>query len=195
MAIADGYHALSRVAFRQTDVNGNTISTFNFAINPQNIQEQVQTRTSYMNTAQWGTVQELGTGERTITISGTTGWRHGHGFEDYKKLRAFLSSYSDARMEPTTTQSLRYLEFWNYTDDYYYEVALSPNGFSFTQDVSEPILARYSITMIVRGHLDSAKTEDKSSTLITDSYSSGNQSNLYYSNIGYTVRQMLNDGR
>ena len=196
MAIADGYHSLSRVAFKQVDVNGNVISTFNFAINPQNIQEQVATRTSYINTAQWGSVQELGTGQRTITISGTTGWRNGLGFEDYKKLQAFLSDYTDSRMKPSSTSDLRYLEFWNYTNDYYYNVAISPNGFSFTQDVSEPILVRYSITMIERGSLDTASTEDKSQTLITDSYgNSSSQSNLSYSNIGYTVRQMLNDGK
>lgn len=196
MAIADGYHRLSRVAFKQVDVNGNVIDTFNFAINPQNIQEQVATRTSYINTAQWGSVQELGTGERTITISGTTGWRQGLGFEDYKKLRLFLTAYTDSRMAPPATSSLRYLEFWNYTDDYWYDVAISPNGYSFTQDVSEPILVRYSITMIVRGSLDTASTEDKSQTLITDPYANNSgQSNLYYSNIGYTVRQMLNDGK
>lgn len=196
MAIADGYHRLSRVALKKVDVNGNVIDTFNFAINPQNIQEQVAARTSYINTAHWGSVQELGTGEHTITISGTTGWRQGLGFEDYKKLRRFLTDYTDSRMDPTTTSNLRYLEFWNYTDDYYFVVAISPNGYSFTQDVSEPILARYSITMIIRGDLDTASTEDKSQTLITDPYANNSgQSNMYYSNIGYTVRQMLNDGK
>ena len=99
-------------------------------------------------------------------------------------------------MSPATTSSLRYLEFWNYTDDYYYDVAISPNGYSFTQDVSEPILVRYSITMIVRGRLDTANADDKSQTLITDPYANNSgKSNLYYSNIGYTVRQMLNDGK
>ena len=75
-------------------------------------------------------------------------------------------------------------------------LVISPNGYSFTQDVSEPILVRYSITMIVRGRLDTASTDDKSQTLITDPYANnGGQSNLYYSNIGHTVRQMLNDGK
>lgn len=196
MGIADGNgHSLSRVAFKITDASGNVLDTYEFKLNPQNIQENITNRAAYLNTNLWGTTQEIGTGQRTLTISGTTGWRHGEGFDDFKKLREFLTSYTDSRNNAYKKDDMRYLQFWNYTDDYEYLVAIAPNGFQFTQDVSEPILIRYSISMIERGPLDTATSEQKTETVVGDPGASeksngGVQANTQYSSIGNAVRTL-----
>ncbi len=163
--MADSRYNLVRCAFSIQDNSGNELSRFDFAINPQSIQEQTENRTAYMNTKDWGNIQNYGMGEKTITISGTTGWRRGLGIDDAWKLKSFLESYQDAYPLDDSTNT-QILVFHNYTDDYSYYVSLAPSGFQFTQDVSEPLLIRYTINLIVGGDTSQANAAERNQSAV-----------------------------
>lgn len=165
MPMSDGSHTLSRVAFEIQNDDYSVDSRFDFAINPQQIQEQVANRTAYLETKDWGSVQNFGRGKTQISISGTTGWRHGAGAFDAWKLKDFLSHYQQ-NFPLDNANNRKWLWFCNYTDDYSYQVELAPNGYQFSQDVSQPILVRYNIELIVMGDQNQANTADRTNTLI-----------------------------
>ena len=165
MAMADGRYYLDRCAFRILNSDGSQQNRFDFSINPQSTQEQTQARTAYMNTKDWGTVQNFGMGQKSITISGTTGWQHGLGIDQAWQLKSFLDTYLNNY--PTGTEDNHpVLVFDNYTDNYSYKVAISPSGYQFSQDVSQAILVKYTINMIVIGNTDQASASDRTNTLI-----------------------------
>lgn len=166
MPMADSRHPLSRVALQRTDYKtGNVIDTFNFTINPQNITEQTLSRTTYLNTKDWGQVQEFGLGQKTITLSGTTGWRRGAGIDDAWKLKKFLTDYQNT-FPLDDSNNNEYLYFLNYTDDYQYWVTLAPNGMQFVQDVSQPLLVKYTINLIAIGDKSQASADEKNQTVV-----------------------------
>lgn len=165
MPMADSRYNLVRCSFQMTDDTGNELDRFDFAINPQSIQEQTENRTAYMNTKDWGSIQNYGMGEKTITISGTTGWRRGLGIDDAWKLKSFLEAYQDHFPVDDESQSVQ-LIFNNYTDDYSYHVVLAPSGYQFTQDVSEPLLIHYTINLIVWSDTTQANAADRNKSAV-----------------------------
>lgn len=165
MPMADSRQALSRVAFQMTDKAGNQLNRFDFAINPQNIQESTVARTTYLNTKDWGVAQELGMGQKTITISGTLGWRRGKGIDDSWALKSFIESY--LHYYPSDgSQQIPTLWFLNYTDNYQYMIVIAPNGYQFSQDVSQPLLIKYTINMIVIADKSEATSDERNNTVI-----------------------------
>lgn len=165
MAMEDGTHTLDRCSFKTVNQDGSERSRFDFTINPQSIQEQTENRTVYLNVKDWGTVQNFGMGQKTITLSGTTGWRHGLGIDEAWQLKSFLQDYQN--VYPLDDSNNRvWLVFNNYTDDYSYYVDLSPSGYQFNQDVSQPLLVRYTITLIVIGNPGKANSQDRTDTLV-----------------------------
>lgn len=167
MPMADSRQALSRVAFSiQSGDSAQQISRFDFAINPQNIQESTVARTMYLNTKNWGTAQELGMGQKTITISGTLGWRRGKGIDDSWNLKAFIEGY--LRNFPNDGQQGGSPKLWflNYTDNYQYMVVIAPNGYQFNQDVSQPLLIKYTINMIVIADKAEATSDERNKTVV-----------------------------
>lgn len=163
--MSDGAHTLSRVAFQVQNDDYSEDSRFDFALNPQSIQEQTTNRTSYLETKDWGSVQNYGLGKKTLTIAGTTGWRRGLGAQDAWNLKAFLQRYQSF-FPLDNANNRKWLWFHNYTDDYSYQVELAPNGYQFSQDVSQPLLIRYNIEMIVMGDQNRANSNDITNTII-----------------------------
>lgn len=190
---------LARVAFQVQNDDYSQDSRFDFAINPQQINEQVAARTSYLNTKDWGTVQNFGTGQRTISISGTTGWRRGLGVQDAWSLKSFLDNYM-SHFPLDSADSRKWLWFLNYTDDYAYQVELTPNGYQFSQDVSQPLLVRYNIEMMVMGDQNQANASDRTSTAIgkpgEGGITNGNVgANTAYNATGQAIANLKRDGR
>lgn len=165
MTMADSRYSLDRVSFIVLNQDQSQHSRFDFSINPQSIQEQTQNRSVYLNTLDWGSVQNYGMGQKTISISGTTGWRRGLGIDEAKALKSFLEDYQ--RQFPVDSSNNRVtLIFANYTDDYSYRVDLAPEGYQFSQDVSQPLMYRYTINLIVLGNSNTASPQDRNSTVI-----------------------------
>lgn len=160
-----GSSKLARVAFQVQNSDGSENSRFDFALNPQSITEQTLNRSAYFNTADWGSVQNFGMGQKTINLSGTTGWRRGQGAKDAWALKSFLETYQE-NFPNWDANTLKKLYFYNYTDDYGYHVELAPNGYQFSQDVSQPILVRYTIELICIKDAGNASSQDKTSTVI-----------------------------
>ena len=165
MAMEDGRYPLDHCSFQTKNQDGSERSRFDFTINPQSIQEQTENRTVYLNSKEWGTVQNYGMGQKTITISGTTGWRHGLGIDEAWQLKSFLQDYQNVYPLEDSNNKVT-LVFNNYTDDYSYNVELSPSGYQFNQDVSQPLLVRYTITLIVIGDPGTANSQDRTGTLV-----------------------------
>ena len=165
MAMEDGFHTLDRCSFQTKNQDGSEKSRFDFTINPQSIQEQTENRTVYLNSKEWGITQNYGMGQKTITLSGTTGWRHGLGIDEAWQLKAFLQDYQNVYPLDDSNNRVT-LVFNNYTDDYSYNVELSPSGYQFNQDVSQPLLVRYTITLIVIGDPGKANSQDRTDTLV-----------------------------
>lgn len=165
MAMADGRYMLDRCSFQILNQDGSENSRFDFTINPQSIQEQTENRTVYLNSKEWGTVQNYGMGQKTITLSGTTGWRHGLGIDEAWQLKAFLQSYQNVYpLEDSNNKAT--LVFNNYTDGYSYNVELAPSGYQFNQDESQPILVKYTINLIAIGDPGTANQQDRTDTLV-----------------------------
>ena len=163
--MADGRYMLDRCSFQILNQDGSENSRFDFTINPQSIQEQTENRTVYLNSKEWGTVQNYGMGQKTITLSGTTGWRHGLGIDEAWQLKAFLQSYQNVYpLEDSNNKAT--LVFNNYTDGYSYNVELAPSGYQFNQDESQPILVKYTINLIAIGDPGTANQQDRTDTLV-----------------------------
>lgn len=195
VAIADGRYTLDRVAFQVLNQDGSEDSRFDFSLNPQSIQESTAVRTSYQNVYEWGSLQNYGMGQKTITIGGTTGWRHGLGFDEAWKLKEFLTNYVN-NFPIGDGNNRKVLVFHNYTDNYSYRCDLEANGFSFTQDVSEPILVRYTIHLVVIGNQNVATAQDKTQTVIGTPGSGGTTNGSGMSaEVSQTIAQLAKDGR
>ena len=80
-------------------------------------------------------------------------------------VKAFLQDYQNVYPLEDSNNKVT-LVFNNYTDGYSYNVELSPSGYQFNQDVSQPILVRYTITLIVLGDPGTANSQDRTNTVV-----------------------------
>lgn len=199
MPMSDGRYSLVRCAFIVENDDYSEDSRFDFAINPQQITENTQNRTAYLNTKDWGSIQNYGMGQKTLTIAGTTGWRGGLGIDDAWKLKAFLQRYQSF-FPLDNANNRKWLKFANYTDDYTYQVELAPEGYQFTQDVSQPLLVRYNIQLICISDSNQANAGDRTRTVIgkpgEGGIDNGNvNSNTQMGAVGNAVSALKRDGR
>ncbi|MBT9670564.1 hypothetical protein GPK34_00735 [Secundilactobacillus kimchicus] len=150
---------LQRIALRLTD-NG-TVTDFKFQINPNSIQENFPARNTFIQTENTIQMQGFGAGLHTISISGTTGVNPSRGssgttgFQKYQELYTLLNKQlksakdSQAGMSTSQVKSGVVLDYLDYTNEHYYTVELSPEGFGFNQSADNPLSYTYSMNFVV----------------------------------------------
>lgn len=146
MPMSDGTNRLQKICF----TFGGTF--FRFAINPDSYTHQKPHRIAAIKTKSKIVLQDFQDDISTITIAGTTGWnptgdKEDKGIAKIKEMKKFLQEYSTAGGNGAVAPDDFY--FWNFTNDEYYVVALSPEGVTFTQSADSPLLTRYEIKFIV----------------------------------------------
>lgn len=179
MAMADGRYYLDRIALEIQEA-GTTVAVYKFAVNPQQIQDTTPSRTYVQETATAGTVQRFGAGVESFTITGTTGWRHGKGYDEINQLKEFVGSYMN-EFSDNIAKDYTFL-FHNYTQGYDYVVDFAQEGISFSQDVAKPLFTNYTLQLIVVRQADQASSGEISNTTLGNDASSlggGTSSNGY----------------
>lgn len=148
MAMSDGINStrLHKIAFQLGD------KWFRFAINPENYIHRKPHRTAAIKTKSRIIVQDFQEDIQTISISGTTGWnptgrREDRGFLKIKEMKNYLETYANSGGDGRLPAQDFY--FHNYTNGESFVVHLSPEGVTFTQDVSSPLTYRYEINLVV----------------------------------------------
>ncbi|MCB5366907.1 hypothetical protein [Collinsella aerofaciens] len=169
MPMSDGTHTLKKIAFQV----GNKF--FRFAINPQNYSHSIPHRTTAIKTKSRIIIEDFQSDIPTITISGTTGFnptgkKEDRGIEKIKELKAFLERY--AAMGGNGNTASEDFIFHNFTNDESYVIHLSPEGVTYTQDVSQPLLYQYEIKFVVLRKATDPADEDITNPEIGNSHPS-----------------------
>jgi hypothetical protein len=146
MSMSDGKIDYMKICFQFGD------RVFRFAINPDSYVHSKPHRTAVVKTKSKIYVQDFQDDIHTIKISGTTGWnptgdKEDRGIAKIKEMKQFLQDFSTAGGNGGVAPEDFY--FWNFTNEEYYVVALSPEGITFTQSADSPLLTRYEIKFIV----------------------------------------------
>lgn len=158
---SDGVNTLKRVALRINTNQGSEL--YQFQVNPSSYEENRPQRTTVFKTREANIVEDFGPDLMTINFSGTTGFRkiqettrkgrqNLNGAQRLFRLRDLINRYSNSGMttEPGQNPNTFEMIFYNHTDDNKsYVVHLAPEGFKVERSESEPLLYRYSISLIV----------------------------------------------
>lgn len=171
MAINDGSHHLQRIAFEIKN-GSNTVQYYSFALNPESMQETHTARTTMIQTETAQAVQRFGAGFIQFSLSGTTGWQHGQGFERMLALRKFLDDYLSSFADDV--QNNYTFIYHNFTNNQHYIVEFAPNGFSISQNISAPLLYTYNIQFVAVSDASQASTATITSTVTGNANSSLN---------------------
>lgn len=188
MGMSNGRDSLTRISFEIQSDNA-SISTLDLDINPQSMSEIHSARTYLQQVRTANSVQNFGAGAVSYTISGNTGWKAGtsdpgRGFDKIKEFRNFFTTYLSSYSDDVGTDYSLILH--DYTNEIHVYIEFQPEGFSFTQDVSQPILYNYTLQLYVVGDASTPSSSDISSTVLgntkssissTDTNSSGNYIN------------------
>lgn len=146
MTMSDGKNKLQKIAFQV----GSKI--FRFAINPDSYQDQRPHRTTAVKTKSRIVIEDFQSDVYTITISGSTGFNPtgkaaDRGIAKIKELKSYLEDYAQAGGNGNAPVDDFY--FHNFTNDESFVVVLSPQGVTYSQDVSSPLTYRYEIVFNV----------------------------------------------
>ena len=146
MPMSDGKSTLKKIAFQVGD------KFFRFAINPQSYAHSKPHRTAAVKTKSRIIIEDFQEDIPTITIAGTTGFnptgkKADRGIAKIKALKKFMEDY--ATMGGNGNKPAKDFYFHNFTNDESFVVHLSPEGVTYTQDVSQPLLFNYEIKFIV----------------------------------------------
>lgn len=157
MSMSDGSNELKKIMFQV----GN--KKFRFAINPENYVHKVPHRAVAIKTKSRVVVEDFQSDLATITIKGTTGYnptgsKKDRGFNKIKELKKFLEEYSNIGGNGGSPSKDFY--FHNFTNEESFVVHLSPEGFSFIQDVQSPLTFRYEINLVVLRKAGEPSEED-----------------------------------
>lgn len=159
MSQSDGFNSLKRMAIKVTDLNGNEIAFYKFAINPEDYKEDYPQRTTIFKTRTSTVVEDYGTDLMKISFSGTTGFgkrKNGapRGQERINNLKNLLKQYGESSYRLSETggnlsNNNLLMYFYNFTDGGSYQVHLDPAGWSIERSAQRPTLYDYSINLIV----------------------------------------------
>lgn len=146
MPMSDGKNVLRKIMFQI----GNKF--FRFAINPENYTHAKPHRTTAIKTKSRIVVEDFQSDIPTITIKGSTGFNptgkaEDRGIAKIKEMKAYIEWY--AEMGGNGRMASEDFLFHNFTNDESYVVHLSPEGITFTQDVSSPLTYHYEIKFVV----------------------------------------------
>lgn len=146
MPMSDGKNTLKKIAFQI----GSTF--FKFAINPTNMQYNRPHRTTAIKTKSRIVIEDFQDDVPTVTISGTTGFNPtgkatDRGIAKIKEMKQFLYDYS--QMGGNGNTNAEDFIFHDFTNDESWVVTFAPEGVTYTQDVSQPLLYQYEIKFII----------------------------------------------
>lgn len=146
MPMSDGKNQLQKIKFQLG------AREFKFAINPENYTHAKPHRTTAVKTKSRVVIEDFQSDIPTITIGGTTGFNPtgkvaDRGINKIKEMKKYLEDYADMGGNGNTSAEDFY--FHNYTNDESFVVHLAPEGVTYTQDVSQPLLFKYEIKFIV----------------------------------------------
>ena len=127
-----------------TDGNKTVVTRHTLLLNPQNLTQAEQSRTSVTQTLGGMYITDFGEGLQQVTISGTTGYKQR--YNDDGELRDGFEEFIHFRNEVyrkfVKTNDPDYMMFWyNWEDKEYYRI--QPLSFRLQRSVSEPTLYRY----------------------------------------------------
>lgn len=138
--------------------DGNSISTINLAIRPEELTHTEPSRMMVQQTLGGAIIDNFGPGITQISISGHTGWKPGiggsdDGMERFKKLNNAVFKNWHTRREALVSQgqdpdSVR-LILTDALDDFVYVVA--PMNFTLKRSKSRPLLMQFNITLLAIG--------------------------------------------
>lgn len=152
MPQSDGETVLKRM----TIYDPNSKETFNFTLNPQEYLETRPHRVTVVKTMSDIVIEDFNSDVPTLKISGHTGWKRGHGKKQFEKLERLLRNYAN-RKTNYGDYSGEPLYFYNYTDDKYYRVHITPEGYSFKRSSEKPLLFDYELNFYIVSNTASYK--------------------------------------
>lgn len=146
MPISDGKNHLKRIAFQFGD------RFFRFAINPENMEYARPHRSTAVKTKSRIVIEDFQSDVPSVTISGTTGFNptgksSDRGIKKIAEMKKFLADYGE--MGGNGKMPAEDFYFYDFTNDESYVVAFSPDGVTYTQDVSSPLTHRYQIKFYI----------------------------------------------
>lgn len=146
MPMSDGKHSLKKIAFQVGK------KFFRFAINPTNMQYSRPHRTTAVKTKSRIVIEDFQDDVPTVTISGTTGFNptgkaSDRGIAKIKELKKFLLNY--AQMGGNGYTAAEDFIFHDFTNDESWVVSLAPEGVTYSQDASQPLLYTYEIKFVI----------------------------------------------
>lgn len=144
--MSDGRTVLKKIAFQMDTI------FFRFAINPTNLQYSNPHRTTAIKTKSRIVIEDFQNDIPTVTLSGSTGFnptgkKEDRGIAKIKEMKAFLESYG--KTGGNGNNNAVDLIFHDFTNDESYVVTMSPEGVTYSQDVSQPLLHNYEIKFII----------------------------------------------
>jgi hypothetical protein len=158
MPMSDGLNTLHKIAFQIGD------DLFKFAINPESITNPRPHRVVTTKTKSRIVVSDFQSDIPTFVISGTTGFNptgkaDDRGIAKIKRLKLLIENY--AEMGGDGSQPPVDFIFYDFTNDASWIVHLAPEGVTYSQDVSNPLLHRYEIKFTVLRQAAEPAEEDK----------------------------------
>lgn len=169
MTMSDGKTNLRKIAFQL----GNKF--YRFAVNPESIVYSRPHRATAVKTKSRIVVEDFQDDIPTVTIGGTTGFNptgrvSDRGINKIKEMKEYLIYY--ARLGGNGNKSASDLFFHDFTNDESYVVHLSPEGVTYTQDVSSPLTYRYDIKFVILREANEPSDEEKLSPEIGNRFPS-----------------------
>ena len=125
-----------------------------FQVNPESYKETYPQRSTAFKTRSNFVVEDFGPGPGTITFSGTTGFRRVNGRDGMQRmaqLQRDLEEFSSSGSVGEGSNPNRRMVLYNNTDEKAFEVALSPEGYSISRSVEQPLLFKYEIELFNLG--------------------------------------------
>ena len=125
-----------------------------FQVNPESYKETYPQRSTAFKTRSNFVVEDFGPGPGTITFSVTTGFRRVNGRDGMQRmaqLQSDLEEFSSAGSVGEGANPNRRMILYNNTDEKEFEVALSPEGYSISRSVEQPLLFKYEIELFNLG--------------------------------------------
>ncbi|AAX92337.1 virion component [Staphylococcus phage Twort] len=156
MPQSDGRNTLMRMSLIIPDSNGNK-HTYRFKVNPESYTIEHPQRSNIIKTKSDIIFEDYGSDVKMITFSGTTGFKSARnvngvvqtGKERMDELEERIIEYSN--ISNSGSVSLSKMELYNWTDNKYYKVHLSPQGLKIERSADKPLLFNYELSLMVLG--------------------------------------------
>lgn len=176
------------------------------SINPENFSQTEPARITVTQTKGGMFVDHFGAGVTTITIAGTTGYKHRvvqvskdpnfaeleSGQQEFLRLRKMYRDWMDNSTDPTaegvSNPNPAQMRFHNWADNESYLVAI--NTFTLQRAVGRPLLYQYNIQLTVIRPLD--EQEKRIEPDVTDMLGDKDRNSIFYNNLNNSLGYFVN---